>query len=64
MDFLNKEVKEAKKICIKNNWVTVDVTKKSIEEIAATVSEYYKIFKKIRMINNEKFKSLGIIEIP
>ena len=26
--------------------VTIDVTKKSIEEIAATVLEYYKIFKR------------------
>ena len=42
---LKKEVKEAKDICLKNNWVTIDVTKKSIEEIAATVLEYYKIFK-------------------
>ena len=39
--------KNTKKICFKNNWVTIDVTKKSIEEIAATVLEYYKIFKKI-----------------
>ena len=46
MEFLKKEVKEAKTICIKNSWVTIDVTKKSIEEIAATVLEYYKIFKK------------------
>lgn len=46
IEFLKKEVKEAKTICLKNNWVTIDVTKKSIEEIAATVLEYYKIFKK------------------
>ena len=46
IEFLKKEVKEAKNICLKNNWVTIDVTKKSIEEIAATVLEYYKIYKK------------------
>ena len=46
MEYLKKEVKAAKAICIKNNWTTIDVTKKSIEEIAATVLEYYKIFKK------------------
>lgn len=45
LDFLKREVKEAKNICIRNNWTTIDVTKKSIEEIAATVLEYYKIFK-------------------
>ncbi len=45
IEFLEKEIKEAKKICTKNNWVTIDVTKKSIEEVAATVLEYFKIFK-------------------
>lgn len=48
LEHLKKEVVEAKKICIKNNWVSIDVTKKSIEEIAATVLEYYKIFKNTR----------------
>ena len=51
IELLEKEILQAKKICIKNNWVTIDVTKKSIEEIAATVLEYYKIFKKK---NNDK----------
>ena len=51
IELLEKEVVEAKKICLKNKWVTIDVTKKSIEEIAATVLEYYKIFKRR---NNDK----------
>ena len=51
IELLEKEVIEAKKICLKNKWVTIDVTKKSIEEIAATVLEYYKIFKRR---NNDK----------
>ena len=51
IELLEKEVVEAKRICLKNNWVTIDVTKKSIEEIAATVLEYYKIFKNK---NNDK----------
>ncbi len=46
IDLLEKEIKEAKRICTNNNWVTIDVTKKSIEEIAATVLEYYKIYRK------------------
>ena len=46
IDLLKKEVEEAKKICIKNNWSTIDVTKKSIEEIAATALEYLKIYRK------------------
>ncbi|MEC8100493.1 MAG: pyruvate, phosphate dikinase/phosphoenolpyruvate synthase regulator, partial [Pseudomonadota bacterium] len=46
IELLEKEVIEAKKICLNNKWVTIDVNKKSIEEIAATVLEYYKIFKR------------------
>ena len=46
MNHLKKEIEEAKKICTKNRWATIDVTKKSIEEIAATAIEYLKIFKK------------------
>ena len=46
IELLENEVIEAKKICKKNRWVTIDVTKKSIEEIAATVLEYYKIFQR------------------
>ncbi len=45
LEFLTKEVAEAKKICTRNKWPTIDVTKKSIEEVAATVLEYYKMFK-------------------
>ena len=51
IELLEKEVMDAKKICLKNKWVTIDVTKKSIEEIAATILEYYKIFKRR---NNDK----------
>ena len=46
LEHLKNEIMEAKKICLKNNWVVIDVTRKSIEEIAATVLEYYKIFKR------------------
>ena len=45
IEVLKKEIEEAKKICTKNKWSTIDVTKKSIEEIAATALEYLKIFK-------------------
>jgi regulator of PEP synthase PpsR (kinase-PPPase family) len=46
IELLKKEVTDAKHICLKNGWSTIDVTKKSIEEIAATALEYLKIFKK------------------
>ena len=54
IDMLKKEVEEAKKICTKNNWSTIDVTKKSIEEIAATALEYLKIQR--QTIENEKYE--------
>ena len=45
IELLKKEMQEAKVICSQNKWATIDVTKKSIEEIAATVLEYLKIYK-------------------
>ena len=48
---LKREVTEAKKICTRNKWSTIDVTKKSIEEIAATALEYLKIFRKQKIFN-------------
>ena len=52
IEILKKEVEEAKRVCIKNNWSTIDVTKKSIEEIAATALEYLKIFRK-KILNDK-----------
>ena len=54
IDALKKEIEEAKKICARNKWSTIDVTKKSIEEIAATALEYLKIFKSKKLYNDEK----------
>ena len=51
IDILKKEIKEAKIICSKNKWSTIDVTKKSIEEIAATALEYLKIFRERELLN-------------
>ncbi len=51
IDMLKREVMEAKKICTRNKWSTIDVTKKSIEEIAATALEYLKIFRKQKIFN-------------
>ena len=51
IDMLKREVTEAKKICTRNKWSTIDVTKKSIEEIAATALEYLKIFRKQKIFN-------------
>ena len=51
IEVLKKEITEAKIICSRNKWSTIDVTKKSIEEIAATALEYLKIFRKREMLN-------------
>ena len=42
---ISKEVKEAKKLFKKYNWPTVDVTRKSVEETAASVIKIYEISK-------------------
>ena len=53
IDILKKEVEEAKIICTRNKWSTIDVTKKSIEEVAATALEYLKIFRKKEILNEK-----------
>ena len=42
---ISKEVEEAKKIFKKYNWPTVDVTRKSVEETAASIIKIYEIEK-------------------
>ncbi len=42
---ISKEVIEAKKIFKKYNWPTVDVTRKSVEETAASIIKIYEIAK-------------------
>ena len=40
-----KEIKEAKKTFIKYKWPTIDVTRKSVEETAASIIKIYEIKK-------------------
>ena len=42
---ISKEVIEAKKLFKKYNWPTVDVTRKSVEETAASIIKIYEIIK-------------------
>jgi len=42
---ISKEIIEAKKLFKKYNWPTVDVTRKSVEETAASVIKIYEISK-------------------
>jgi len=42
---IKKEVEEAKKTFKKYNWPTIDVTRKSVEETAASIIKIYEIYK-------------------
>ena len=46
IDKIRKEVENAKKTCKKYNWPTIDVTRKSVEETAASIIKIYEIYKK------------------
>jgi regulator of PEP synthase PpsR (kinase-PPPase family) len=45
-DLVKKECLEVKKICTKNNWHTIDVSRRSIEETAAIIMKLYFEIKK------------------
>ena len=42
---IEKEIAEAKKTYIKYKWPTIDVTRKSVEETAASIIKIYEIYK-------------------
>ena len=46
LERIKKEVEEAKATFRKYNWPTIDVTRKSVEETAASVIKIYEIFKR------------------
>ena len=43
---IEKEIEEAKKIFVKYKWPTIDVTRKSVEETAASIIKIHEIYKK------------------
>jgi len=43
IDEIRKELENSKKIFRKNNWPTIDVTRKSVEETAASIIKIYEI---------------------
>ena len=45
LEKIKKEVEEAKKTFIKYKWPTIDVTRKSVEETAASIIKIYEIYK-------------------
>ena len=46
LDKIKKEVDEAKNTFRKYNWPSIDVTRKSVEETAASIIKIYEIYKK------------------
>ena len=45
LDKIKKEVEDAKKTFRKYKWPMIDVTRKSVEETAASIIKIYEIFK-------------------
>ena len=46
LDSIKKEVNDSKILFKKYNWPTIDVTRKSVEETAASIVKIYEIHKK------------------
>jgi regulator of PEP synthase PpsR (kinase-PPPase family) len=46
VDKVKEEILAAKRICVDNRWPIIDVTKRSVEETAATIIQYYQKHKK------------------
>ena len=45
LTFIEDEVKKSKQLFIKNNWPVIDVTRKSVEETAASILKIFEIQK-------------------
>ena len=45
LEFVQKELEESKKLFKRYNWPSIDVTRKSVEETAASVIRIYEIKK-------------------
>ena len=45
LDFIKKEVNESKKLFKKNSWPIIDVTRRSVEETAASILKIIEIKK-------------------
>ena len=47
---VQEECREVKKLCARNNWQIIDVSRRSIEETAAVIMKYYYENKKKRSV--------------
>ena len=52
LEKIKKEVNEAKELFKKYNWPTIDVTRKSVEETAASIIKIHEIYTNKKMIKN------------
>ena len=50
LDKIKKEVDDAKSMFKKYKWPTIDVTRKSVEETAASIIKIYEIYKKMLIL--------------
>jgi len=42
MEYMEREIAESRKLFQKHRWPVIDVTKRSVEETAATIAQYFK----------------------
>jgi [pyruvate, water dikinase]-phosphate phosphotransferase / [pyruvate, water dikinase] kinase len=42
MEYMQREIAESRKLFLKHRWPVIDVTKRSVEETAATIAQYHK----------------------
>ncbi len=42
MEYMQREISESRKLFQKHHWPVIDVTKRSVEETAATIAQYFK----------------------
>ena len=42
MEYMEREIAESRKLFHKHKWPVIDVTKRSVEETAATIAQYHK----------------------
>ncbi len=45
LELVKKEILQARRLCVKNSWPSIDVSRRSIEEVAAAVIEQFKKFR-------------------
>jgi len=50
---VEEEAKESRKMCLRNNWMVLDVNDKSVEEISARIIQEYHKWKRKKKIQKQ-----------